>query len=239
MNVKNNGAPKPLPDAGDSDTQKLTSTPIDSSERDFGAHDHPATKAKPAEVCTDVSQDKSIPLLGLYDKRGRNYHASTLTSLQEILQMPISFFEMIDLMQKHSPLYDEFMNTLYSVGEYEILSIKRIVSPGVSGTYPPIRKQRKIAKALRSDVATLFPENRKQKGSIVWLYQHYKQLPSAYKVFTGLLAKTLHVSEKTIRNWVSSRQVPKASTRRIARWLDSPHVQLFPSIEGKQTPKTL
>lgn len=232
MSVKNNGAPKPLFDAGDFDTQELPPTPIDSSERDSRAQDHPAIKANPAEVCTDVSHDKKIPLLELYDKRGRNYHASTMTSLQEILQMPISFLEMIDLMHQHSPLYDEFMNTLYSVGEYEILSIKRIVSPGVSGTYPPLRKQRKIAKALKSDVATLFPENRKQKGSIVWVYKQYKQMPSAYKVFVDLLAKALHISEKTIRNWISSRQVPEASTRRIARWLGSPNVSLFPSNDG-------
>lgn len=83
------------------------------------------------------------------------------------------------------------------------------------------------------DIEVLFPENRRQEGSLVDLYIKRSAKKIELHQFIKLLSQATRASPKTIRKWLKQRKVPNKIARKdIARAIGMSIVQLFPQEEG-------
>lgn len=151
----------------------------------------------------------------------------------EILRMPLSLFEMADEIRDIPSPRKRFFQFIVAVTGLTPNTVKMILCSTSAGIYPKEDIRNKIVKALGTDVRILFPEKRRQPGSIVSIYSGLSSKKVDFHRFIGLLSETTGSSVKTVRKWLKARRVPgNFAKKEIARVIGVSIVQLFPRHDG-------
>lgn len=151
----------------------------------------------------------------------------------EILRMPLSLFEMADEIRDIPSPRKRFFQFIVAVSGLTPNTVKMILCSTSVGIYPKEDIRNKIAKALGTDVRILFPEKRRQSGSIVSIYSGLSSKKVDFHRFIRLLSETTGSSVKTVRKWLKARRVPgNFAKKEIARVIGVSIIQLFPRHEG-------
>lgn len=155
-----------------------------------------------------------------------------MKDIEKYLRLPLTLFEIGDVLAALPSPRKRFFHHIISVSGLSPNTVKMILCYSDAGIYPSIYVQRKIAKALKGDISTLFPEKRTQENSIADIYQKLSSKRTEYEQFLILLSTATDTHIKTVKKWLSKRSVPKAyNQRRIARVIGVSIHKLFPIKE--------
>ena len=156
-----------------------------------------------------------------------------MNTLEKYLRMPLSLYEIGDMLTNLPTPRRRLFNLIVAVTGLTPNTVRMILSPTPNGYIPSSEIKRKIAKALRKDVNTLFPENRRQSGSIFELSSALPAKKIEFHQFIDLLSRITKAAPKTVRKWLSQNKVPKKGIRKdIARTIGVSIIQLFPEEKG-------
>lgn len=156
-----------------------------------------------------------------------------MNTLEKYLRMPLSLYEIGDVLTNLPTPRRRLFNLLIAISGLSPNTVRMILSPTANGYMPSIEIRSKIAKALRKDVDILFPEDKRQHGSIFELYSSLSAKKIELHQFIELLSQTTRAAPKTVRKWLKQKKVPKKGSRKdIARAIGVSIFQLFPDEKG-------
>lgn len=156
-----------------------------------------------------------------------------MNTLEKYLRMPLSLYEIGEVLTNLPTPRRRLFNLIVAVSGLTPNTVRMILSPTPDGYMPSAEIRGKIAKALRKDVDILFPEDRRQPGSIFELYSGLPAKKIELHQFIDLLSHATRAAPKTVRKWLGQNKVPKKGTRKdIARAIGVSIIQLFPEEKG-------
>ena len=156
-----------------------------------------------------------------------------MNTLEKYLRMPLSLYEIGDVLTNLPTPRRRLFNIIVAVSGLTPNTVRMILSPTPGGYMPPPEIRSKIAKALKRDVDILFPEDRRQSGSLFELYSGLPAKKIELHQFIDLLSRSTRAAPKTVHKWLRQNKVPKKGSRiDIARAIGVPINQLFPDEKG-------
>lgn len=148
----------------------------------------------------------------------------------------MSLYEIGDALSNLPAPRRQFFNKIVAVSGLSPNSVKMLLCSTQAGYVPGKTVRKKIAVAINRNESILFPEDRKQYGSIVYIYQNLSTQKTELQHFIKKVAQATRASPKTVRKWLKQRRVPSGYVRkRIAEAISMSIVQLFPQEEGSKS----
>lgn len=202
-----------------------------SAEQDW--HTTATNSKNTSSGITSIHQRNSFIDSSRISSSDTKYQARHVKETGEILRMPLSLFEMADEIRDIPSPRKRFFQFIVVVTGLTPNTVKMILCSTSAGIYPKKDIRNKIAKALGTDALILFPEKRRQVGSIVSIYSGLSPKKVDFHRFIELLSETTGSSVKTVRKWLKARRVPaNFAKKEIAKVIGVSIVQLFPLHEG-------